>query len=182
MAGEEGIPGFLGADLRGEFVIDAGFGFRIDGLRGWRDQRHGFAAERSVDERLLTVAGAFQHVVAYPAEREAQIEPRLGDVFDQRGGERTVVAVAVARHRAGLGGEGDQRVGHRRFDLREPSPDRAAGDAPLHRLGKGIVTAGVEDHQLQPLGALERLEHAVERDGLVLDVEVATSLASAGTR
>src|SRR3984885_2916998 len=33
MAGEEGIPGFLGADLGGEFIIDAGFGLRIDRLR-----------------------------------------------------------------------------------------------------------------------------------------------------
>src|SRR3984957_2655418 len=47
MAGEEGIPGFLGADLGRKLIIDTGFGFRIDRLRRRWHQRHGLAAERA---------------------------------------------------------------------------------------------------------------------------------------
>jgi len=173
MAGEKRVPRFPGPDLRGQLVIDARFDFRIDGFCDLRDQRHGLAAERTINEWLLAVGRGLHHLIPDAAESQAQIEPGFGNVFHQRGGERTVVAVAVTGHRAGLGGVGDQRVRHRRFDLREPAPDRAAGDAALHRLGERIVAASVQDHELEALDRIERLEHAIERHGFVLDVEIA---------
>jgi hypothetical protein len=48
--------------------------------------------------------------------------------------------------------------------------------ATLHRVGEGVVAAGIEDHEPQPPGGLERLEHPIERNGLVLDVEITRQL------
>jgi hypothetical protein len=119
------------------------------------------------------VAGTAQHVVAHAAERKAQIEAGHGEVLDQRRGERAVLAFAVGGGRAGLGGERDQRVGRDRLDLGEAAADRARLDGALHGPGERIVAAGVENDQAQPLGGLEQPHHAVERDRLVLDVDVA---------
>jgi hypothetical protein len=110
VAREERVPCFPGADLGGEFVIHPRFGFRIGGLGNLRHQRHGLAAERTVQERLLAVGRALHHVVAHAAKGQPQIEPGFGDVFHQGGRERTVVAIAVAGHRAGLGRVSHQRV------------------------------------------------------------------------
>ena len=43
-------------------------------------------------------------------------------------------------------------------------------------LAKGLSRQASRITSRRPLGALERLEHTVERDGLVLDVEVADEL------
>ena len=64
------------------------FGVGIDGLGHRWHQRHGVAAERSVHERLLAVAGRLEHVVAHAAEGDAQVEAGLGDVLEQRNRER----------------------------------------------------------------------------------------------
>ena len=84
-----------------------------------------------------------------------------------------LLAVAVHRGRAGLGGIGDQHVGAGRLDLGKALPDRARGERALHALGKGIVAAGIEDHEPQLLGGLDREQHAVQRKRLVIDVGVA---------
>ena len=97
-------------------------------------------------------------------------------MFRQRRRERAVLAVAVGRGRAGLGRIGDQRVRAGRLDLGEALPDRARGHRPLHGLGKRIVAAGVEDDQPQLLGGLDRDQHAVQRERLVIDVGVAFQL------
>ena len=75
-----------------------------------RHERDIFAAERAVDVRLLAMVGRAQHVIAHLAERKADIEARLGDVFEERSRERTVASVAVIGDGAGLGRERDQRV------------------------------------------------------------------------
>src|SRR5579871_3370948 len=45
--------------------------------------------------------------------------------------------------------------------------------ATLHGVGEGVVAAGVKDHEPQAFGAVQRLEHAVERNRFVFNVEVA---------
>ena len=54
--------------------------------------------------------------------------------------------------------------------------DRARSDGALHVLGEGIVAAGIEDDEAQFLGRLDRQQHAVERERLVIDVGVALQL------
>lgn len=173
MTCEKRVPRLPGSDLSSELVIDARFRLRIGGLRSLRDQRHGLAAERSVNEWLLAVRGAFQHVIPDATKGKPEIQSRFSDVFNESRRERTVLSVSVVRHRAGLCSESDQRVRHCRFDFRESASDRTAGDASLHRLREGIVAASVQDDQLEPLDRVECLEHAIERNSLVLDIEVA---------
>ena len=94
----------------------------------------------------------------------------------QRRRKRAVVAVAIGGRGAGLGRIGDQDVRAGRLDLGETLPDRARGHRALHGPGKRIVAAGVEDHEPQFLGRLDRDQHAVERQGFVIDVGVAFEL------
>jgi hypothetical protein len=101
-------------------------------------------------------------------------------VFHQGCRKRAVGAFAVACHRASLGCKGHQRVRHRRFDLGKAAADRTAGKRPLHGVGEWIVAAGVKDHEPQPLRSLERLQHPVERNRFILDVEVADELCIGG--
>ena len=91
----------------------------------------------------------------------------------QRRRERAVLAVAIGGRGAGLGRIGDQDVRAGRLDLGEALPDRPRGHRPLHGLGKRIVAAGIEDHEPQFLGRLDRDQDAVERERLVIDVGVA---------
>ncbi len=141
-----------------------------------RHQRHVFAAERAVDERLLLVAGRFEHVVAHEAEGAADVEAGRRQMLRQRDRERAVGAVAVLRREAGLGRIGDQRVGAGRLDLGEAAADAARGDRALHGLAERIVTAGIEDHQAKLLGRLDRDQDAIEGERLVIDVGVALEL------
>ena len=97
-------------------------------------------------------------------------------MFRQCNGERAVLAVAIQRGRAGLGGIGDQRIGARRLDLGEAASDRTRGQRSLHGFGERIVAAGVEDDQPQLLGGLDRHQHAIQRKRLVIDVGVALQL------
>ena len=96
--------------------------------------------------------------------------------FDQCDRERAVLAVAIGGGRARLRRIGDQRVGAGRLDLGEAVADRARGHRALHGLGKRIVAAGVENDEPQLLGRLDRDQHAVERERLVIDVGVALEL------
>ena len=79
--------------------------------------------------------------------------------------------LAVGRERSGLGRERHQGIRRRGLDARQAAADRARR-AP-HRLGERIVAAGIEHDESQPFGRLDRAQDAIERDRLVLDVEVA---------
>jgi hypothetical protein len=74
---------------------------------------------------------------------------------------------------AGLGCESYQGVTRGRLDFGEAAADRARSNAALHFLRERTVAAGIEDHQAQSLRGADRLQDAVERNGLILDVEVA---------
>ncbi len=91
----------------------------------------------------------------------------------QRRRERAVLAVTIGRRRTGLGRIGDQDVRAGRLDLGQALPDRARSDRALHGPGERIVAAGVENHQPQLLGRLDRDQDAVEREAFVIDVGVA---------
>ena len=91
----------------------------------------------------------------------------------QRRRERAVLAVTVSRGGTGLGRIGDQDVRAGRLDLGQALPDRARSNGALHGPGKRIVAAGVENHQPQLLGRLDRDQDAVEREAFVIDVGVA---------
>jgi hypothetical protein len=97
---EEGVEGGLVADLQRQLLVAPRLGlgiwrrFRRRGA-GWY-QRHIVATERAIDEQLLAIAGAFQHVVAHESEGLADVEPGRRQVFGQRDRERAVVAVACA--------------------------------------------------------------------------------------
>ena len=117
------------------------------------------------------MVGGLEHVIAHLAERKANIEAGLGDVFEERGRERAVASVAIVRNRAGLGGESDQRIGDGRAD-----PGKAHRNAPGHariiRHGmKRVLPAGVEDDQAQLFDVAGRDQNPVERDRLVVHVE-----------
>ena len=84
-----------------------------------RHQRDVAAAERTIDERLLPVAGDLQDLVPDPTEGKADIETGHGEIFQHRRRERAVLAVAVVGRRAGLRGIGDQGIGAGRLDLAE---------------------------------------------------------------
>ena len=141
-----------------------------------RHQRHVAAAERTIDERLLPVAGGLQHLVPDPAEGQADVEAGNRQIPQDRGRERAVFAVAVVGGRAGLRGVGDQGVGRGRLDLAQTRGDRAgcspAALAP-HLADEGIVAAGVEDEQPEPPGAVGRRHQTLQRNRLVLGVAVA---------
>src|SRR5204863_9613418 len=83
--GAKGVPGLLGADLCGEFVIAPRRGFRIERRLGLGHQRDRLAAERTVNKRLLPAVRSFQHVIPDAAERDAEIKPWSGDVLQERG-------------------------------------------------------------------------------------------------
>jgi hypothetical protein len=90
--------------------------------------------------------------------------------------------VAIAGHGAGFCRECDQGVGGRRLDLGETTADRARSDAAFHRLGEWIVAAGIENDETQSLRRVYRLQDAIERDRLILDIEVAQQLGIGGDK
>ena len=173
MNGEKGKPSLLGAGLCCKLIIPPGSRVRIDRRRNRRHQRHGVATERPVDERLLPPPRALQHLVANPAKRQAKVEARCRQMIEERGRKRAVRAVAVASDRAGLGGERNQRVRRRGLDLGKAAAHRTRGDTARHPLRKRVVAAGIENDEPQPFRRIYRLENPVQRDRLVLDVEIA---------
>ena len=177
MGAQKHFPGARRADLLdqlevGLHVADRGF-LR---LHRRRHQRHVATAERTIDERLLPVAGGLQHRVPDPAEGQADVEAGDRQIPQDRGRERAVFAVAVVGGRAGLRGVGDQGVGRGRLDLAQTCGDRAgcspAALAP-HLADEGIVAAGVQDEQPEPPGAVGRRHQTLQRNGFVIGVAVA---------
>src|SRR5580704_7895381 len=95
------------------------------------------------------MVGRTQHVIAYLAERKADIEARLGDVFEKRSRERAVASVAVIGDGAGLGREGDQRVRDSRADAGETHRDAPCYARIIRRGMKRILPACIENDQAQ---------------------------------
>ena len=139
--------------------------------RGWHE-RHVIAAQRTIDKRLLRIACCLQDIVADEAERLSKIEARFGEMIDQRGCERAVLAIAVGCGRSRLRGKCDHGVGAGRLDLGKPAADRARRDRPLHAFRERIVPARIEDHQPQLLRRLDRNQHTVERQRLVQNIRI----------
>ena len=116
MAGQEGLPRLSAVDAPGKLEVAPCFGRRIDHLRRRGNdldlphQRDILAAERTIEERLLPVAGAFEHVVANPAKRHSDIESRLCEVLEERGREGAIGASPILSRRARPRGESDQRI------------------------------------------------------------------------
>jgi hypothetical protein len=130
-------------------------------------------AEGAVNEGILRVVGGLEHVVAHAAERQAQVETWRRDVLDEGAGIGAVGPFAVGGRRSGLGGKGDQRIGGEIVHLGEPTADPAGGERPLHGAHKGVFAAGIENDEAQTLGKLEDADDTVERNRLVLHVDVA---------
>ena len=84
--------------------------------------------------------------------------------------------VAVGGRGARLGGIGNQGVGALRLDLGKATGDAARTQAALHGLLERIVAAGVENHQPQLLHRIENPHDAIERYGLIIDIDIAFQL------
>jgi len=84
-----------------------------------------------------------------------------------------VCAVTVAGDRAGPCGECDQGIGGGRFDFCQTSADRARPGAAPHRLVKRIIAASIQNDETQSPGRVDGLQDAIQRHGLIFDVEVA---------
>ena len=121
-------------------------------------------------------AGRFNHVGGDGIEKPPDFKSRLLQHMGESGGERAVAARAVLGDLPRLGGVNDEDP-RRRIGRRQPPIDDGAGvDGPLHSRGEGIIAAGVQDDQPQLVGAGDRVEHAVQRDGFVLGVTVLPQL------
>ena len=135
MPSEKRIPRLLRSDLRGELVVDARFGLRIGGLSQSAEPAPP-SRRRAIRKRTApdgsTVLFSTSSRTRPKASRRSS--PGSAMCFDQRNVANGLFCrVSVVRNRSGFRGERDQRVRHGRFDLREPTSDRAAGDASLHR-------------------------------------------------
>ena len=58
----------------------------------------------------------------------------------------------------------------------EATPDRPGCYGVSHRLNEGIVPACVQDHNSKPLGRFNYLKNAIERNRLILHIDVAFEL------
>src|SRR6185369_16701778 len=138
-----------------------------------RDQGNILATKRAVNKGFLPIAGGFQNIVANKTERPAQIETRSRQIFYQRGSEGAVLAVAIDRDGAGLGGIGDHRVGTVRLDPDQPAPDAARGEVVSLGLAEGAVAARVQNDEPEFLHRLDDRQDAIERYGFVEGIDVA---------
>ena len=170
---EERIPGLLGADLRGKFVILPGRGIGVGRHSLLRHQSHGVAAERAVHEWLLAIAGRAQHLVTHAAEGDPKIDPGVVMLFSSALVNGLLLVSPSEAVDAGLRRERNQRIGDRHLELGQTAADRAGRQRILHGVGERIVPAGIEDDQPQPLDRLQKLDDPIERDRFVLDVEIA---------
>src|ERR1700704_6319714 len=103
---DESVPDGFRANLQRELIVAPHGGILINGRSNdgrSRNQSHVVAAQRSVDERLLRVVGRLQNIVAYEAERLAQIKTGFRKMIYQRGRKRTIFRVTVRRGRSRLG-------------------------------------------------------------------------------
>ena len=85
-------------------------------------------------------------------------------------GIETVAAGAVGGHRAGSGGKSDERA-HRRIHLRQTL------GAGAEAAGKGVVAAGVQNHEVDTVsGALHLGEQFVGIDTAIRDFVLALDI------
>ena len=91
-------------------------------------------------------------------------------MLQQRVGEGAVaVPLAVERRRAGIGGKGDQDAGGGLgLDRLQAAGDRARAGSEL--AGEGIVAAGVEDDDVDPLVALHLAQDELHIDGAEIEI------------
>jgi hypothetical protein len=122
---------------------------------------------------LLLIAGCAHHVVADKTKGLADIEAGRGEMLQQRRRKRTVLAVAIGRRRAFLGGKGDERVGLVRLDADQTASQRSRRNGPLHFFRKRVVAAGIKDNEAQLGCRLRRQQDPVQRDSLVIGVGIA---------
>ena len=115
--------------------------------------------------------GRVQHVVAHLAERKPDIEARLRDIFEERGGERAVRSVAVIGDGAGLGRKSDQRVGDALVDSCKPHRHAPRHARVVGRGMKRIFPAGVENDQAELFDMARGHENPVQRHRLIVYVE-----------
>src|ERR1051325_9237185 len=128
--------------------------------------------QRAVGERLLPAFGRIEDVVAHQPEELVDLDSWREHPLLEGGDERAVRPGAVERDLAVLGRIDDQG-GAAGLDAAHAPPDRPRGAADTDRLGKRIVAAGVENHELEAFGRLHRGQDLIERHGLELDVAVA---------
>ncbi len=87
-----------------------------------------------------------------------------------------MISGTIGRGHSGFGGEGHQRIGRRHLDLGEAAAHRARRDGARHLFCKRIFPAGIQDDETQTLHRIEHPHDTVERDRLVLDVDIAGKL------
>ena len=114
--------------------------------------------QRRILPRDLRAAGGGDDVAAHRDHHRRHVDPRRGDMAEQRARERAVAAGAVVGDVVGLGGEGDQET-RRVADPRQPG--RAQRDIEVF---ERIVAAGVEEDEVDAVGLGQRLR-ARRRDG-----------------
>ena len=115
----------------------------------------------AIDERLL-LAGRVKHVVVHEAQLffVVDLDARFDDPLGERKRERAV-AFAVLGARAALCGIDDQGPA-RRLDRRQSPADRSVGDGQFHLRGKRIVSARIQNDQLQLARAFDRGLHLID--------------------
>ena len=93
-------------------------------------------------------------------------------MLQKRRGERTVLASAVVSGGTSLCREGNQGVRLAWLHTRETASQRTARNGAFHRPCERIVAARIENDEAQPLCGLDRLQHAIQRDRLVVGIAV----------
>ncbi len=123
----------------------------------------------------LTLAGLLVDLGTHRGHRLLDLDAGLGDVVDQRAGERAVVALlAVERGLAGAGRERDQRAfAGLHLGKTALHVDAAGRRVRLDLGGERIVAAGVEEDELDLGIAHGLVERQVDVDGRAqLDVHL----------
>ena len=138
-----------------------------------RDEIEGAVDRRGRHPGLLRAAGVALHGKADLVEGLEDIEAGLLDGRGQRLGVGAVAVAAVLRDVAGL-----CRVGNQRAFRRAHLGEAAVGGAQAARAER-VVTAGIEDHHVEPgARALHLAQHEVDVHHLEIDVGLARRIGA----